>query len=136
MMVYCISLFFLALLAAEDIREKRVSIYKIILFAGTAIGYLVSSRQFDWGEITVALLPGFALLLLAFLTREGIGYGDGAAVAALGLWTGGYFAMMATAVGITLAGFYGVFCLIKKKKEFIPFMPFLLVGMEVVLFYA
>lgn len=73
MMVYCISLFFLALLAAEDIREKRVSIYKIVLFAGTAIGYLVSSRQFDWGEITVALLPGFALLLLAFLTREGIG---------------------------------------------------------------
>lgn len=136
MAAYCISLLFLALLAAEDIREKRISVYKILLFAAAAIVYLLLSERFGWREISGALLPGGLLLLLAFLTREGIGYGDGAAVAVLGLWTNGRFAMMTAAAGIMLAGGYGVFCLLKKRKELIPFLPFLLLGMEVVLFYA
>lgn len=136
MAAYGVSLLFLALLAAEDIKEKRVSIYKIAFFAGAAVIYLIISKQFDLGEIIGSLLPGGLLLLLAFFTRESIGYGDGTAVAVLGLWTGGWFAMMATAVGIMLAGIYGIFCLFKKKKEMIPFLPFLLLGMEVVLFYA
>ena len=136
MAAYCISLLFLALLAAEDIREKRISVYKVLLFAAAAVVYLLLSERFDWREISGALLPGGLLLLLAFLTREGIGYGDGAAVAVLGLWTNGRFAMMTAAAGIMLAGGYGVFCLLKKRKELIPFLPFLLLGMEVVLFYA
>lgn len=136
MAVYCISLLFLALLAREDIREKRVSAYKILGFAGAAVLYLMAAGQFDWGEIMGSLLPGGLLLLLAFFTRESIGYGDGAAVAALGLWTGGCFAMMTAAAGIMLAGAYGIVCLFMKKKELIPFLPFLLLGMEVVLFYA
>lgn len=134
--VYCISLLFLALLAKEDIREKKVSVYKIVFFAGTAVLYLIISNQFDWGEIAGSLLPGGLLLILAFLTRESIGYGDGAAAAVLGLWTGGGFAMMTVAAGIMFAGVYGIFCLCKKRKEPIPFLPFLLLGMEAVLFYA
>lgn len=133
---YCISLLFLALMAREDIREKRISAYKIAGFAGAAVLYLMAEGQLDWGEIMRSLLPGGLLLLLAFLTRESIGYGDGAAVAALGLWTGGWFAMMTVATGIMFAGAYGVVCLFRKKKELIPFLPFLLLGMEVALFYA
>ena len=136
MAAYCVSLLFLALLAAEDIKEKRVSVWKILFFAAAAVVYLLLSKQFDWRGISGAVLPGVLLLLLAFLTREGIGYGDGAAVAVLGLWTNGWFARMAAAAGIMLAGGYGVFCLLKKRKELIPFLPFLLLGMEVVLFYA
>lgn len=75
MAAYCVSLLFLALLAAEDIKEKRVSVYKIFIFAAAAVAYLLLSRQFDWGEIWVAVLPGVLLLLLAFLTREGIEIG-------------------------------------------------------------
>ena len=56
MAVYCISLLFLALLAREDIREKRVSAYKIVVFAGAAVVYLIVSKQFDWGEIAGSLL--------------------------------------------------------------------------------
>lgn len=136
MLAYCVSLLFLAILAAEDMREKRISGYKLMLFAGLAISYLMFSKQFDLIEVLGGLVPGGMLILLALLTKESIGYGDGAAVAVLGLWTGGWFAMMAAAAGIVLAGIYGVLCLLKKKKELIPFMPFLLLGMEVILFYA
>lgn len=135
MVAYCISLLFLAVLTAEDIREKRISVYKLIIFAGVAVLYQVITKQFDWREMAGGLLPGGLLLALAFSTRESIGYGDGAAVAVLGLWTGGWFAMMVTAAGIMLAGIYGVVCFLRKKEELIPFMPFLLLGMEVILFY-
>jgi len=136
MAAYCVSLLFLAILAAEDIREKRVSVYKLSLFAGLAVLYLVLSKQFDRRAIAGRLLPGGFLLLLGFFTRESIGYGDGAAVAILGLWTDGWFAMMVTGAAIMLAGVYGAISLLRKKKELIPFLPFLLLGMEVVLFYA
>lgn len=133
---YCMSLLLLALLTAEDIREKRISAYKLFLFAALAILYLLISGQFGWREAMERLLPGMMLFLLALITRESIGYGDGAAVAVLGLWTDGWFAAMAMAAGIMLAGLYGGICLLGKKKDLIPFMPFLLIGMEVILFYA
>ena len=39
MAAYCVSLLFLALLAAEDIKEKRVSVWKILFFAAAAVVY-------------------------------------------------------------------------------------------------
>ncbi|MDE6964759.1 MAG: hypothetical protein K2P30_14175, partial [Lachnospiraceae bacterium] len=57
-------------------------------------------------------------------------------VLTLGLWTGGWFAFAVTAIGIMLSGIYGTFCLLKRKNDPIPFVPFLLLGMEVLLFYA
>lgn len=133
---YCVGLLFLALLTAEDIRDKRISFYKLILFGVAAVLYLLVLKQSGWQAVIGGLLPGGLLLLLAFFTRESIGYGDGAAVAVLGLWTGGWFAMRAAMAGTMLAGAWGMIMLLRKKKELIPFMPFLLLGMEVVLFYA
>ena len=58
------------------------------------------------------------------------------AAAVLGLWTGGWFTLKTVCTAVMLSGVWGLACLIKKKTEPIPFIPFLLLGMEVVLAYG
>ena len=82
------------------------------------------------------MMPGGILLLLSLITKESIGYGDGMTVIVLGLWTGGWFAFHVFCIGILLAGICAVFYLIKGKKDTIPLIPFLLIGMEVALIYV
>lgn len=131
-----ISLFLLAKLSAEDIREREISVGIIGVSAFGAVLYHMFLGGFSWQEAVIDLLPGGMLVLISLLTGESIGYGDGAVVMILGLWAGGEFAFSVTVAGILLSGFYGGFCLLKRKKDPIPFVPFLLLGMEVTLLYA
>ena len=133
---YCISLLFLAGLSAGDVREKKIPIYKVVLFTISAIFYRMITGQSSWNEVRWGICPGCVLLLLAFLTKENIGYGDGLTVLALGLWTGGWFTLAVVCIGIMLSGVWGMVCIFRKKTEPIPFIPFLLLGMEVALLYA
>ncbi|MDE7404566.1 MAG: prepilin peptidase [Lachnospiraceae bacterium] len=133
---YCASLLFLAGLSAGDVREKKIPICKVVLFAISAILYRIITGRFSWDEIRWGIFPGCVLLLLALLTKENIGYGDGITVLALGLWTGGWFTLVVVCIGIMLSGVWGMVCIFRKKTEPIPFIPFLLLGMEVALLYA
>ncbi|MDE5908707.1 MAG: prepilin peptidase [Lachnospiraceae bacterium] len=140
MTAYCVSLMFLAGLSAEDIKEKKISVYYVLIFALSGIVFRVFTQflwnEILWNEISWSFFPGSVLLLLAFLTKEDIGYGDGMCVLALGLWTGGWFALTVMCIGIMLAGIWGMVCIFRRKRETIPFVPFLLLGMEVALVYA
>ncbi len=136
MAAYCVGLIFLAVLAAQDIREKKISVDKLLFFAFMAVWYRIFAKQFFCREIFGCIVPGGLLLLLSKATGESIGYGDGVAVIVLGLWTGGWFALRVMGTGIMLSGIYAVFCLIRKKRDIIPFIPFLLAGMEVTLIHA
>lgn len=136
MEAYCAGLVLLAILAAEDIREKKISVDKLLVFALLAVGYRIFMKECCCQEILGAIFPGIMLLLLSRATKESIGYGDGMAVIVLGLWTGGWFAFQVLGIGILLTGIYAVWSLIRKKRGVIPFIPFLLAGMEVALFYA
>ncbi len=131
-----ISLLFLGRLSAEDIRAKEISTYKVVFFVSLGFLFRMVTGNFNWYETGGCLLPGGFLLLLGFLTGESVGYGDGMTVIGLGLWTGGWFTGLTVWIGMTLSGIWAGFCLLKGKREPIPFIPFLLLGMEVVLIYA
>lgn len=134
---YCGALLFLATLAPEDIREKQISAKKIIIFGLLAlICRLVAGQMRPGAEVACSLIPGAFLLFLSVISKESIGFGDGMAVAVLGLWVGGIKTFIILCIAWTLAGVFAAICLIKKWKESIPFIPFLLLGMEVLLFYA
>ena len=132
----CAELLFLAELSAEDVREKKVSVYKVLVFTVLALIYRAFTNQLLWMEMIINLVPGGMMILLAILTKEGIGYGDGMTVMVLGLWTNVWFTTGVLCVAILLSGIFGSICLIVTKREVIPFVPFLLVGLEVMLFYA
>lgn len=132
----CAELLFLAELSAEDVREKKVSVYKVLVFTVLALIYRAFTNQLFWMEMIINLVPGGMMILLAILTKEGIGYGDGMTVMVLGLWTNVWFTTGVLCVAILLSGIFGSICLIVTKREVIPFVPFLLAGLEVMLFYA
>lgn len=133
---YCVALVFLGILALEDIRERRIALKNILLFGGMAALYRCLTAQISMEEIIFSLLPGAGMLLLGFLTREQIGYGDGLTVAVLGLWTGGRSVLVSVIAAVLCTGVWSLICVIKRRMEPIPFVPFLLIGMEMMLAYA
>lgn len=133
----CSALLFLAMLTPEDIREKQVSSKTIMIFGLLAlICRIVAEREQAMGKMICDLIPGMFLLVLSVVSKESIGLGDGMAVAVLGLWIGGIKAFLALCIAWTLAGVFAVKQLMRKRKEPIPFIPFLLLGMEVLIFYV
>lgn len=134
---YCGALLFLAILVPEDIREKQISAKTVIIFGFLALAcQSIKGHGNILADIVCGLVPGILLLILSLISKESIGLGDGMAVAVLGLWIGSGRTLMILCIAWTLAGAYAVIRLIRKRKEPIPFVPFLLLGMEVLLFYA
>ncbi len=96
-----------------------------------SVGYQWTKGIFVWEELPVALLPGGICLLLGFVTREQIGYGDGLLLLNLGVGLGASAIWELWMMGL-LASFVAsvvLLCSRRAKKSFrIPFLPFLCLG--------
>ena len=68
-------------------------------------------------HLLAAAAGGLVFLLLAVLTRGGIGGGDVKLMAALGLWLGPDRLLTVSAVGFVLGGLAALFLLVVKKKD-------------------
>ncbi|MDH5781822.1 MAG: A24 family peptidase, partial [Dehalococcoidia bacterium] len=83
---------------------------------------------------------GFALLLLiAIISRGGMGWGDVKLAALIGLATGFPLVLLALLIGAIIGGLVAVVLLIAKKrgrKEAIPFGPFLSLATLVTLLWG
>lgn len=132
-MAYGAALLFLAVLSVEDIKEKTLSLRNLIIFGLLGLGYFLLYTEPDISAFFGRVFPGILLLMLARLTKESIGYGDGLVVMDLGLWIGERPTLYVLWVAASAAGIWGIVQLIRKKKETIPFVPFLLFGMGVVM---
>lgn len=123
---------FLILCSLQDIREKRLPVKMLVLSGGLFfLVSLVSGELFKEGRL-LALMPGMVALVLAFLTREQIGYGDGVCLVVLGLLVSAERLIGAIAGGLFLISACSILLLVRKKanrKTTLPFMPFLTVGM-------
>ena len=129
----------LAFCSIQDIREKKISLWKIKVYGilATAISLW---KLFSLNEalgilicrFLAGLLPGIFLLILSKITREAIGYGDGLILLFIGLSLGFW-----ECIGIFFTGLLGVFLAAllillffgRKKGLEIPFIPFLLTGL-------
>lgn len=86
----------------------------------------------------VGAATGFILLfLIALVSRGGMGWGDVKAAALIGMVTGFPLLLVALFLGVVLGGLVAALLLItriRKRKDAIPFGPFLSVGTLVTLF--
>ena len=92
------------------------------------------SGGLDITDILLSLLPGGLLLFLSFITREGIGYGDGLIILAAGPALGFCDLLTTLMTAIILSGLFSGLLLILKKvkrKTRIAFAPFLAMGCAV-----
>lgn len=130
---------FLAVESICDIRKKEISLWTIIVFGagGAAAG---AAESLLGGEVILSwipgLFPGLFLILAAKVTREGIGYGDGAVLMVSGMYLGFVYTLNLLLCGLLLSALAAVFLITVKKagrKYQIPFLPFLFLGYCVVM---
>lgn len=105
----------------QVIFDKQLALFAIfgllhcLLFTGTWL------QQAGYG-----LLAGFAFLLLAVITRGGIGGGDIKLIAALGLWLDPAALKLTALGGIIIGGVWALLAILltkKSRKDFIPYGP-------------
>ena len=135
-----LSIIILIVAAVMDIRAKKISIsipltqmtLSVLYFL-----YLWSKGMDDPKGLMLSLLPGAALLVTSYVTKQGIGLGDGLMVLSLGPLFGMVDIMLVSLIAFTLSALVGGILLISKKaggKTSMAFMPFLTIGAGVMSF--
>lgn len=137
MWVEVVLFLFLAVCAVFDGLYKQIPLAVVWLGMLTAICLQISGAMGETGILTaaVSLVPGAGFLLLSFFSREKVGYGDGWVLLMIGLFLGIYRCFLILIVGLAAESAIAIVLLafrkIQRDKE-IPFSPFLLLGMGVV----
>ena len=88
---------------------------------GLARSFIVSCASATYAplleNLSAAIVGGLAFLLLAFLTRGGVGGGDVKLIAALGLWLGPHRLLTVACAGFFLGGLAALFLLLTRQKN-------------------
>ncbi len=129
-----ILIIYLTVMSYTDIKTKTISLKISIIIA--TIFLLIQIIIFKFHVKSVLLwclcgcVVGTTLLILAFITRENIGYGDGIVVLVIGLAIGLKSTFIVCTIGFLLSAIVACFFLIRKKskKTSMPFIPFIYIG--------
>ncbi len=131
---------FFIVIAFIDYDHQLILDKILIWFAG--IGVIINLFV---GNITIidmaiaSLLGGGILLLIAILTKGGMGGGDIKFVAALGLWLGLKLTLLTIFLSFVIGGIGSLLLLafrIKGRKDFIPFGPFIAIAAFISMLYG
>ncbi len=126
-------LIFLLLNTVSDVRKRRI--WWPGCAAGALAGLLVRLSGGTSGLIAAlfpGLLPGLLMTGFALIAEQEVGLGDGLVLLACGTMTDPERVFGMVFAALCLAGIYGLFLLLfrkKDRKESFPFIPFLLAGM-------
>ena len=130
--------FFLAVCAVFDGIHKKIPLAAVWLGMLAAVCLRVGGVMGDvsLSSIVLSLLPGAIFFVLAFVTREKVGYGDGWVLLMIGLFLDPFRCFFVLLAGLFMESAAALILLVLRKirrdKE-IPFCPFLLLGMGVML---
>ncbi len=113
-----------------DLRTKEIPTWVSLGLGICSFLYSVCSQR-DWICMILALLPGAICLLIGYVTRQAVGYGDGILLCALGMLYSLEEVLDICIIASLIAGIVGLVLLVvfKKKGSYqIPFVPFLFLG--------
>ncbi|MDT8901804.1 prepilin peptidase [Anaeroselena agilis] len=142
---------FLVVITLIDFDHQLIYDKVLIWLAGAGVAINLSFAYLPlWGSSVVlpvgpldmllgGLLGGGLLLAIIVVTRGGMGGGDLKFAAALGLWFGWQQTLLALFLAFLAGGFGGGALLllrIRKRKDLIPFGPFIAIGAFVTLLYG
>lgn len=89
-----------------------------------------------WLSLGFSFLPGIFFWMLSFMTREKVGYGDGWVLLMIGLFIGFVECFLVLMIGLMAESMILLVLLVFRKVHKdgeIPFVPFLLLGLGVVM---
>ena len=120
---------YLCWISFQDIREKAVSVWKLLLGAlGVIIWRACTQRGLPY---PIDLLPGVLCLLAAVISGEQIGYGDGMVLLLTGMYCGWQRSSCIAFGALFGASLWGIGkgCLRKRKRnERVAWLPFFTVN--------
>lgn len=119
----------LGICGIEDYRIKRVRIVVINAFAILGVILHLIYQRITWIDMLGGVSVGVVLLIIGYLSKEKIGYGDGLLFVATGVYLGFWNNLILLWLSSTLAGIYGLILMIfkkKRKESEIPLVPFIL----------
>jgi len=123
--------------AVYDIKYKSISIKYIQVFSVIGVLILISQGNLNKTfsqyvlELFIAFIPGIVMILLAKISNEQIGYGDGMIVLLIGLFLNIHILVGIILCAVFLAGLMGAILFIFRnrfKTKGIPFLPFIFVS--------
>ncbi|MCR4567845.1 MAG: A24 family peptidase [Pseudobutyrivibrio sp.] len=125
-----------AITSYEDIKTRTIPVEGAIVFG--VIGLLINlfTRQYSIKSLVGGLLVGGIVYIFSVLSKEKIGKGDALIIAVTGLYIGFVNTIILLWLSSILALIAGVVFVKKRKYGFdyeLPFVPFLLVGYEILL---
>ena len=110
----------------------------LLAVSGFAVQLATGAVGF-WSMWLGALAGGGLLLVLAIISRGGMGGGDVKFAAALGFWLGWPGILLGLFIGFVSGGFISLLLLVtglRGRKDFIPFGPFIALGAWLTLLYG
>lgn len=128
---------FLAVCAVFDGLYKQIPLIVVWLgmLAAVCLRLYGAMGENGMAAVVLSLIPGMGFFLLSFCSREKVGYGDGWTLLMIGLFLGAYQCFLILLVGLLAESAVSIVLLMFKKMRRdreIPFVPFLLLGMGVV----
>ena len=128
---------FLGICAVCDGVEKEIPL--AVVWAGIIAAIILHVQGLagdrSWLAVATSILPGVMFWMLSFVTGEKVGYGDGWMLVMIGLFTGLWKCFLILLIGLVSESLLVLMLLavrkISKDRQ-IPFAPFLLLGMGVV----
>ncbi|MCR4695511.1 MAG: prepilin peptidase [Pseudobutyrivibrio sp.] len=121
----------LAITAYEDIKEKRIHGFYIVIFGLLGLAINIAIRQQSFRALALGMVPGLILYIFGIITGEKIGKGDGLLIMVCGMYMGLYSVMGLIWLASIIATIVGVCLLALKKKDRkseMPFIPFLFIA--------
>ena len=129
------ALVFLSGAAGNDLREKRIpNIFPLVMTLialGTHTAAYFGELNGENTEFFGSLIAGLGLVLVSFLTKQGIGMGDVKLVSALALECGVFLfcrVLFFSMVWVAVVAVLLLLTKLKKLSDSLPFAPFLFLG--------
>ncbi|MBQ7506057.1 MAG: prepilin peptidase [Lachnospiraceae bacterium] len=123
-------LFLLYIMSVEDVRERALSVIRILPFGAAGLILSILSAERDIAGILSGTAIGAVLIAISAVTQGKIGMGDGLVVAAVGMTLGFSLTFSLVFFSFLAGSIYALFLLVVKRKsrdtEY-PYMPFLFV---------
>jgi len=113
--VLLIGLFYVAWF---DYRTKLIDVKWLWIIGALGVSLvMLRSGITVVGQILAGTLPGWMLLIFAWISGESIGFGDGWLFVVTGIFLGWKKNAVLLLGSLVFAGIFSIFCLVLKKRE-------------------
>jgi len=125
---------FLIILALLDIRENKIPVIACVLAIVISCLFTVLELAFteaSFLDVVIRTVPGLMAILIAVVSRNAIGLGDGLMLLTIGMLLGVKRTIIVIMIALFLGCIFSVGLMIFKKvngKYELPFVPFIAAG--------